>query len=331
MKLTALYAVVSAGSTVMATPVERQQAGLRWFGANEAGAEFGEANLPGTDGVEYTWPNLDAIDALIADGMNLFRIPFRIERLAPDAVNGSLAEEYLANLVKTVNHITEQGAWAAIDPHNYGRYYDSLLVPKEFQTFWANVASNFVDDEHYNSMPQDLVLKLNQAAIDGIRSAGATSQYIFAEGNAWTGAWTWVDQNDDMKSLTDPEDKIIFEMHQYFNADGSSSQTCVSPTIGEERVASATEWLRTNGKLGVIGEFAGYNNETCKAAVDGMIKFLSQNSDVWTGALWWAAGPWWGNSEYSYEPPSGAAYSVYKPILQPYFPGGSGTNGTRRG
>jgi endoglucanase len=41
-------------------------------------------------------------------------------------------------------------------------------------------------------MDNSLVAQLNQAAIDAIRGAGATSQYIFVEGNSWTGAWTWV-------------------------------------------------------------------------------------------------------------------------------------------
>lgn len=89
-----------------------------------------------------------------------------------------------------------------------------------------------------------------------------------------------MDQNDDMKTLSDPEDKIIFEMHQYFNADGSGSQTCVSPTIGQERLVTATDWLRTNGKLGIIGEFSGYADETCQAAVENMVKYLTENSDV---------------------------------------------------
>lgn len=139
-----------------------------------------------------------------------------------------------------------------------------------------------------------------------------------------------MDQNDDMKTLSDPEDKIIFEMHQYFNADGSGSQTCVSPTIGQERLVTATDWLRTNGKLGIIGEFSGYADETCQAAVENMVKYLTENSDVWTGALWWAAGPWWGDSIYSYEPPTGPAYTLYKPMLEPYFPVKNPTNLTRR-
>lgn len=41
-------------------------------------------------------------------------------------------------------------------------------------------------------MENSLVADLNQAAIDGIRAAGATSQYILVEGNSWSGAWTWV-------------------------------------------------------------------------------------------------------------------------------------------
>lgn len=41
-------------------------------------------------------------------------------------------------------------------------------------------------------MDNTLVANLNQAAINGIRAAGATSQYIFVEGNSYTGAWTWV-------------------------------------------------------------------------------------------------------------------------------------------
>lgn len=40
-------------------------------------------------------------------------------------------------------------------------------------------------------MDQNLVFNLNQACINGIRSAGATSQLILVEGNSYTGAWTW--------------------------------------------------------------------------------------------------------------------------------------------
>jgi endoglucanase len=82
-------------------------------------------------------------------------------------------------------------------------------------------------------------------------------------------------------------------MHQYLDSDGSgTSATCVSADIGVQRVAGATAWLRANGKQGVLGEFAGGANGVCQSAVKGLLDHLAQNSDVWTGALWWAAGPW---------------------------------------
>jgi endoglucanase len=176
-------------------------------------------------------------------------------------------------------------------------------------------------------MDQTLVLNLNQAAIDGIRAAGATSQYIFVEGNAWTGAWSWTSNNDNMKGLTDPQDKIVYEMHQYLDSDSSgTSETCVSSTIGQERLESATTWLKDNGKKGFIGEFAGGVNSVCESAVEGMLSYMSENTDVWMGAEWWAAGPWWGSYMYSLEPTDGPAYSTYLPILEKYFVSGSSSS-----
>jgi endoglucanase len=40
---------------------------------------------------------------------------------------------------------------------------------------------------------------------------------------------------------------------------------------------------------------------------------MQQAGGVWMGALWWAAGPWWGDYIYSAEPPNGIA-------LQRIFP-----------
>ena len=82
------------------------------------------------------------------------------------------------------------------------------------------------------------------------------------------------------------------------------------------RALSATNWLRQNGKKGIIGEFAGGANDQCKQAVQGMINHLKQNSDVWQGAIWWSAGPWWGDYMYSFEPNSGVAYPYYNSVLK---------------
>lgn len=170
-------------------------------------------------------------------------------------------------------------------------------------------------------MDISLVISLNQAAINGIRGVGATSQYIFAEGNSYSSALLWPTQSDGLKALTDPSNKVIYEMHLYLDSDSSgTSDQCVSSTIGVERVTAATAWLKANGKLGIIGETAGGANTQCETAITGLLTHLKANSDVWTGALWWAAGPWWGTYIYSFEPPSGTGYLAYNSILKTFLP-----------
>ncbi|OLN85427.1 Endoglucanase gh5-1-like protein 1 [Colletotrichum chlorophyti] len=309
-----------------ATP-QPSSLGWKWFGVNEAGAEFGEKTLPGTWGKEFTFPNPSSITTLRGQGYNSFRVQLKMERLTPNSLTGAFNNAYLQNLTQVVNHITQSGGWAILDPHNYGRFYDNVITDTAgFQTWWKNFANQFKNNDkvvfdtnnEYHTMDQTLVLNLNQAAINGIRSTGAT-QYIFVEGNQWSGAWSWVTVNDNMKALTDPLNKIVYEMHQYLDSDSSgTSEACVSTTIGVERVTAATTWLRQNGKIGFLGEFAGGPNPNCRTAVKGLLDYLKANSDVWAGSAWWSAGEWWGSYMYSFEPPSGVGYVYYNDLLKQY-------------
>ncbi|CAG8924719.1 unnamed protein product [Penicillium salamii] len=346
MKFTNLALAASAASVACALPhggqtvhtkqsaaVSKRGNGFTWVGVSESGAEFGEGNIPGTAGTDYAWPATSSIQTLRKAGMNIFRVPFLMERLVPSTMTGTADATYMASLKKTVATITEGGAYAVLDPHNYGRYSGSVISSTaDFKTFWKNVATEFASNDkvifdtnnEYHDMDQTLVLNLNQAAIDGIRAAGATTQYIFVEGNSWSGAHSWTDNNDNLKGLTDSEDKIVYEMHQYLDGDSSgTSETCSSATIGKERLQSATEWLQTNNLKGFIGEFAGGVNSVCEQAVENMLSYMSDNSDVWMGAEWWSAGPMWGSYMYSLEPNEGPAYSTYLPILEKYFVDGS--------
>ncbi|WYZ39864.1 hypothetical protein EsH8_IV_000205 [Colletotrichum jinshuiense] len=300
---------------------------FKWFGTNQSGAEFGESNFPGTLGKDYTFPDTDKITTLLNDGYSTFRVQFRMERLTPDSLTGKFNADYLSGLTKVIEHITSAGGNAVLDPHNYGRYFGNVITDTAaFKTFFTNLATQFKSNDkvifdtnnEYNSMDQDLVLKLNQAAIDGVRAAGSEN-WIWAEGNSWSGAHSWTDVNDNMKGLTDPLGKTVYEMHQYLDGDSSgTSADCVSTTIGVERVKAATEWLRSNKKVGVLGEFAGGANAQCKEAVTGLLDYLQENSDVWLGATWWAAGPWWASYMYSFEPVTGAGYNYYNEVLKKY-------------
>ncbi|KAJ9492111.1 hypothetical protein VN97_g1166 [Penicillium thymicola] len=345
MKFTNIVLAASAATVACAYPrgrdvvptkqsanIKKRANGFTWLGVSESGAEFG-SNIPGTLDQDYTWPKTSQIQILRDAGMNIFRVPFLMERLVPTSITGTPDATYLAALKSTIKFITDSGAYAVLDPHNYGRYNGNIITStSDFKAFWKTLATEFASDKkvifdtnnEYHDLDQTLVLDLNQAAIDAIRAAGATSQYIFVEGNAYSGAWSWTTNNDNLKALTDSEDKIVYEMHQYLDGDSSgTSESCVSATIGKERLQSATTWLQDNNKKGFIGEFAGGVNANCEAAVEGMLSYMSENSDVWMGAEWWSAGPMWGSYMYSLEPSNGPAYSTYLPILEKYFVDGT--------
>ena len=217
-----------------------------------------------------------------------------------------------------------------ITPHNYGRYYNDIITDVAgFQAFWKTVATPYKDNgqvifdtnNEYHDMDQSLVVDLNQAAINGIRSAGANAQYITPEGNSYTGAWTWISSGNahTMGNLTDPQNKLIFQMHQYLDSDGSGTHTtCVSATALKDRLVAATEWLQAKNKLGILGEFAAGDNADCIAAIQQGLEYMGENDNVWTGAIWWAAGPWWGDYIFTMEPPSGIAYTDILPKILPY-------------
>lgn len=320
----------SAPPQTTTTPGNPSATGWKWLGVDESGAEFGQTSIPGTYNKDFIFASTDVLGKLMNEGYNAFRLPFLMERMAPGSVGSSFSQDYLRNYTVAVDFITQRGGWAIIDPHNFGRYNGAIISDTNaFGTFWKNLATPFKSNSkvifdtnnEYHDMDQTLVLNLNQAAINAIRGVGATSQYIFVEGNSWSGAWTWTQVNDNLKALTDPQNKIVYEMHQYLDSDGSgTSANCVSSTIGAERVASATTWLRNNGKIGIIGEYAGGANSQCKSAVTGMLQHLKSNSDVWTGALWWGGGPWWGTYIYGFEPPSSTGYSYYDSTLLQFRP-----------
>ncbi|KAH7389443.1 glycoside hydrolase superfamily [Phaeosphaeria sp. MPI-PUGE-AT-0046c] len=328
-----ILAAAALVSGVFAAPSqEKRQNKLEWFGINESGAEFGEKNFTGVYGKEFIWYDLKTIDQFMEQGMNMFRLNFLMERLTPNKLTAPLDPLYLGNLTEQINYITSKGAYAMVQPHNYGRFYGDIITDVAgFKTWWQNVAavykSNplvvFDTNNEFHDMDQKLVFDLNQAAIDGIRAAGATTQYITPEGNSWTGAWTWISSGNgaSLIALKDPQNKLIYQMHQYLDVDGSGTHdTCVSSTIFKERLEAATQWLKTNKQKGVIGEFAAGDNDMCVNALKGGLAYMQENSDVWMGAIWWAAGPWWGDYIFNMEPTAATpAWTKILPAIKGYF------------
>ncbi|KAF7336672.1 Glycoside hydrolase family 5 protein [Mycena venus] len=307
---------------------------FKYFGVNQSGAEFGSATWPGTWGKDFIFPAPSSIDYFVGKGFNFFRVPFQMERLVAPAtgITGPFSSAYLANLTATINYITGKGAFAALDPHNFMIYNNAPISnTADFQTFWTNLAGQFKSNSKVifdvmnepNGIPASTAFALNQAAVNGIRASGATSQLILVEGTSWTGAWTWVSSGNSavFGAIKDPNNNVAIQMHQYLDSDGSgTSATCVSSTIGAERLAAATAWLQANNLKGFLGEIGAGNNAACISAVSGALCSMQQ-SGVWIGASWWAAGPWWPADYFtSIEPPNGLSIAQVLPqALLPYL------------
>ncbi len=295
-------------------------------GVNLAGADFGEQALPGELGTEYTYPTHEEVDYFVAKGMNVFRVPFRWERLQR-TLNDDLESIDLEYLTDVVSYATDAGAYAVLDPHNYARYHDHLIgseaVPNSaFADFWSRLATEFAGDDRVAfglvNEPHDLDegtegwMETVNAVIAAIRETGADN-LIMVPGNGWTGAHTWTEDwygtpnGEIMAGVEDPADNFVFEVHQYLdpNASGTAG-TCPSETIGIERLTTVTEWAQDGGFRLFLGEFGAHANPTCLRALDDMISYMGDNDDVWLGWTWWAAGPWWGDYFMSIEPEDGA-------------------------
>jgi endoglucanase len=304
-------------------------------GVNLDGADFGSA-LPGKLGIDYTWPTSSEVDYYMGKGMSTFRIGFTWERLQPTAY-GNFDATYAAALDKLVTYATGKGAYVLLNPQNFARYYGNTVgssqVPNAvFADFWTRLASKYSSNSHVmfglvnepNTMATEQWVGAANAAIQGIRSTGATN-VITVPGNAWTGAWTWYDTSYGTSNavallkIVDPANNVVFEAHQYLDTNGGGEVgTCVSTTVGSERLAPFIKWLRDNGKKGLIAEFAGGANTTCNTAVTNMLNTIKAASDVLEGWLWWGGGPDWGNYIFALDP-SGGVDAPQMGVLAPFL------------
>lgn len=300
---------------------------LDYSGVNLAGAEFGESQLPGTYGSDYTYPTPAEIDYYLDEGLDTFRIPFRWERLQR-SLYAALDATESARLANVVAYATGRGAHVILDPHNYARYGGAVvgsgsLPNSAFADFWSRLAAQYRNDPRVifglmnepHDLPTEQWVAAANAAIAAIRAAGAQN-LILVPGNAWTGAHSWSDSwygtpnAVAMPNIVDPGQHFAFEVHQYLDADSSGTSSAVAgSTIGSQRLAGFTQWCRSHGYRALLGEFAvagdsigSGGTQIGDEALDDMLGFMDQNADVWLGWTWWAGGPWWGEYMFTLEP-----------------------------
>jgi endoglucanase len=355
-KLRTALRLIVAAAMVIGEAISSAQ--IKYAGVNLSCAEFGQNNLPGTYNTHYTYPTQAEVNYFGGKGMNVIRLPFRWERLQ-QATNASLNAAELTRLHTFVSATTAKGIHVILEPHNFARYYPdtgnfqssaqgligSYYPNSVFSNFWWRIADiyrtnrlvifNLMNEP--NSMPTEQWVAAANAAIAGIRAAGATN-LIHVPGNQWTGAHAWTanyygtPNSVAMLGIVDPANHHVFEVHQYLDSDSSGTSTnIVNANIGVTRLTAFTAWLRTNHKRGFLGEFAVANSTIGSGvtligdeALTNLLSYIEANSDVWEGWAWWAAGPWWGNYMFTLEPANlGAPNQTDRaamPILRSYIP-----------
>lgn len=173
--------------------------------------------------------------------------------------------------------------------HNYGRRYigyngtwankkqvalgSSDLPIDAFADYCVKIVQDFGDHAAVAAIdimnePHDMPIgatgwrQAAQAAITAIRKVN-TKIPIMVEGYNYSSASSWPNVNPDIHTLSDPNNKIIWSAHLYFDSDGSGTygggtQTATSDqNIGVERLAPFVAWLKQYGFSGYghIGEF----------------------------------------------------------------------------
>jgi Ca2+-binding RTX toxin-like protein len=293
-------------------------AGALLLGVNLAGAEFGW-NVPGTFGIDYTYPTHAEIDYYAAKGMGVIRLPFLWERIQRSEFANLDATE-LGRLDDVVSYATGKGLKIEIEPHNYGYGFGAQIGTAQtpnsaFADLWGKLAAHFQSNsgvifglmnEPHDQSATTWLASAN-AAIAAIRAAGA-SQEILVPGSYWDGAWTWVSSDNDTvigAGVQDPLHNYAFEVHQYLDSDGSGNSGAISTTIGVERLTAITQWAEATGNRLFLGEVGVTSDPIPLTALDNMLDYMQQHTNVWQAVTYWAGGPWWGDYMYSIEPQNG--------------------------
>ena len=102
------------------------------------------------------------------------------------------------------------------------------------------------------------------------------------------------------------------------------TEICESPTVGSDQLAEATMWLRENGHQALLGSFAvaslDESHPNCEEALEDVLSFMDEESDVWLGWTWWAAGPWWGDYMFTIEPTDSGEDRSQMAVLEAHIP-----------
>ena len=301
-------------------------------GVNLPSAAFASGKIPGRYGYDYLFPKDTVVQYYTQQGANIFRLSILWERLQP-ALNGPLDTDYLLRIQQFVETAQKSGAKTIIDLHNYGNYRGQQIgspevSPQAFVDLWQRLAKTFAPNGNvfFGLMNEPKLSSaqawadVQQLAIDAIRNVGAKNT-ILVSGIKWDSAQHLPQDNGDaLISLHDPQNDLLFEVHEYFDGDASGTKPdCVSPDQAVARLAPATDWFKAHNVKGFLGEFGASRTPECLQALGKVASYLKENRGSWAGWTYWAGGPLWGEYMFTIEPTRSGDERPQMTVLTPFF------------
>jgi hypothetical protein len=318
------------------------------LGINLASASGGDN--PGKLGTNYRYPKNEDLYYFNAKGIKLIRLPFRWKRLQSEPA-GDIVIADINAMHAVVKEAERLGMWVMPDMHDYCEYVhkdtlyeigvagyrawrpstnswgawkstpDSIVVSADhYADVWAKLVDAFADCSNiwgYDLMNEpkgidSVILRNNyQTAINAIREKD-TQAYILIEGRSYASAANWVSASDNLKNLTDPANKLVYQAHCYFDRDASGTyQNSYDAEVGtnfevyKQRLDPFLNWCAANGKTGMIGEFGvPYNGATGSdprymVLIDSVFSYLKQKQIT---ATYWCGGAFYDNYHLTVQP-----------------------------
>lgn len=274
------------------------------------GGEMNENQLPGILNEHYTYPTEEEVAYFHQKGFKVITIPFRWERIQKN-LGSDLDITEIGEIKKVVSWASKRDMKVILSMNNAGRYrkygIDYIVGTysvsrNDFADVWNKLANSFSGYPNiygYNLMsePHDMQafdwFTTAQLAINAIREADRRSPIIIS-GNNYAAPESWVEFSDQLKNLKDPQDKIIYNAHCFFDLDFtgkyifSFDQNKVNDSSGINRVMPFVQWLQQYNKKGIIGQFGVPDTDARWMPV--MAKFLQYLKDNKVNAQYWASG-----------------------------------------
>lgn len=305
-------------------------------GINLSSASFNDTHSPGVYGTDYIYPSPEDLDYYANKGFAVVRLTYLWDRLQ-HSLFGELDRAELSRIKNIVAAARARKIQVILSPHNFGRYpingIRTLIgtpgVPIEaFADFSHKVAAAFAGNDAIYALslmnePHDLEgmwKPTAQAGLNAIRSADP-ERLVLAPGDHWSSAHGWQQYNADFL-LQDTADRVMYEAHQYFDADHTGTYKVgytlsgASPDRGIEWIRPFVDWLRQHRQKGVITEF-GVPNDDARwlELLQSLLSYLAQEKIPWT---YWTGGPWWGTYKLSVEPKNGVDAPVMTVLTKDY-------------